>query len=136
MNDYFYGLAVQAANIANSYVENGHIDPKWIYCQWVHETDDFTSDLCIDYKNLGGLTQTTPNDTPQPDGSFWYMQFDSYEDYAEYFGKYLHYYEEDGIYDTNTLEEYAAALKNGGYFGDTLENYIAGCTTAYEESFT
>lgn len=130
VNEYFYNLAERAAALAGEL-----IDPKWIYCQWFHETGGFASELSDTYYNLGGLTQVTPNDTPQPDGTCYYMQFTSYEDYAEYFGKYLRYYEENGIYNAGCLEDYVRALKDGGYFGDTLENYINGCMAVYEASF-
>jgi len=73
------------------------------------------------------LTQTEPNELPQPDGEFYYRKFDTAEDYAEYFGKYLRYYEEDGIYDAQNIDEYVAALKHGQYFGDSYENYVANC---------
>lgn len=133
MNDYFYGLAQRAAAVA---ADRGlNVDPKWIYCQWCHETGDFTSDMCNDYHNLGGLTQTEPNDTPQPDGANYYMQFDSYEAYADYFGKYITWYQENGIYDAQTMEDYITCLKNGGYFGDSLENYLSDCQSIYNETF-
>ncbi|HWR41833.1 hypothetical protein [Sporomusa sp.] len=63
------------------------------------------------------------------------MQFDSYEDYAEYFGKYLKYYEENGIYNSTCIDDYIVALKNGGYFGDSLENYLASVKQIYAENF-
>ena len=134
MNEYFWNLAQVSAQIANE-EHPDVIDPKWILSQWHHETGDFTSEMCNDYHNLGGLTQTTPNDTPQPDGDFWYMQFATFEDCASYFGKYLKYYEENGIFNSTCLEDYVKALKDGGYFGDSLENYIAGCNNAYQEEF-
>lgn len=130
MNEYFYALAKRAAEIAGETIQ-----PEWIYCQWAHETGNFTSDMCTEYHNLGGLTQTEPNDTPQPDGDYYYMQFDSFEDYAEYFGKYLRYYRENGIYEAQDLDGYVKALKDGGYFGDSLENYLAGTHAVYEECF-
>ena len=105
LNEYFYGLAQRAAELAGV-----PIKAEWIYAQWVHETGNFTSDLCINYHNLDGITQTTPNDTPHPDGSCYYMQFDSYEGYAEYFGRYLRYYAEDGAYNAQNLYDYLAAL--------------------------
>ena len=133
MNDYLYELAQRAAAVA---AERGlHVDPKWIYCQWYHETGGFSSELSDQYHNLGGLTQATPNDTPQPDGSNYYMQFDSYENYADYFGKYLTLYQEDGIYDAQTMEDYITCLKHGGYFGDSLEFYLSDCQNIYAETF-
>lgn len=135
VKEYFFTLAEMAATIANSYEGGGNIKPEWIYCQWAHESADFSSELTNANHNLGGLCQTQPNDTPQPDGDQYYINFETFSDYANYFGKYLHYYREDGIYDAQSLEDYVGALKHGGYFGDTLENYIAGCTAVYEENF-
>ena len=137
MNEYFWQLALRAAQVA---AENGlgNIDSRWIYSQWAHETNNFTSAMCVDYKNLGGLTQTEPNDTPQPDGDYYYMQFGNYEDYADYFGRYLRYFIDGGINQASTLEEYITALKNspsGAYFGDSLGNYLAGCEGFYAENF-
>lgn len=134
MNNYFYELAQRAAQVA---AERGlTVDSRWIYCQWAHETGDFSSELSDQYHNLGGLTQTETNDTPQPDGLNYYMQFASFEDYADYFGKYLTYYQENGIYDAQSLEHYVTYLKNGGYFGDSLENYLSDCQSIYAENFS
>lgn len=136
VNEYFWGLAQKAAEIANSLGNgNNNIKPELVYCQFAHETGSFTSDLCTQYNNLGGLTQTEPNDTPQPDGNCYYMQFNSPEAYADYFGRYLRLYEEDGIYSAETIPEYAAALYRGGYFGDAVDNYAAGMLAAYKEAF-
>ena len=110
------------------------IDPKILYAQWAHETGGFTSSLCLEYNNLAGVTQVEPNDLPQPDGSFYYMKFDSLDSWARYFGKFIRLF--DGAAEATTIEEYATALKNEGYFGDSLENYIAGMTAAYEEAFS
>jgi hypothetical protein len=131
MNEYYFGLAKRSAEIVGE-----PIRAEWIYCQWSHETAGFTSELCVDYNNFGGITTSTPNDLPQPDGSMWYRKFESPEDYAEYFGRYLRLYEEDGIYNSTDISSYAAALKHGGYFGDTLENYITGMTAVYQEEFS
>ncbi len=134
MNKYFYELAKQAAAVANEGFGD-IIKPEWIYCQWCHETGGFTSTLASAYYNLGGLTQVTPNDTPQPDGQYYYKQFTSYEAYAEYFGKYLRYYEEDGLYTAGSIDDYIVALKQGGYFGDTLENYLSSVKGIYSANF-
>jgi len=122
--DRYWECAKIASNLSG-------VDARILYSQWFHETAGFTSALCVDYNNLGGITQTEPNDIPQPDGSFYYMQFNCPESYAIYFGKYLRYYPGP----KNTIEEYATVLKDGGYFGDTLGNYIAGMTAAYEDAF-
>ena len=128
INERYFALAQQAAAIAG-------LPAEFVYSQWVHETGNFTSDLCTQYNNLGGLTQAEPNDLPQPDGNCYYMQFNSPEAYADYFGRYLRLYREDGIYEAATIPEYAAALYRGGYFGDTVENYAAGMLAAHKEAF-
>ena len=135
INELYLEAAKESARIANEGYDNNPIDYKILYSQWSHETNGFTSDLCVEYNNLGGVTQTSVNNTPQPDGTCYYMQFESVEEYAEYFGRYLRLYEENGIYDASSIEDYAAALKDGGYFGDTLENYVAGMTAAYNDAF-
>ena len=128
LNELYWEAAKESARISG-------LNAEFIYSQWVHETNGFASDLCVQYNNLGGVTQTSVNNTPQPDGQYYYMQFESVEEYAEYFGRYLRLYEENGIYDATDIESYAAALKDGGYFGDTLENYVAGMTRAYNDAF-
>lgn len=127
-NEYYWNLAQRAAAIAE-------LPAEWIYSQWVHETGDFTSELCRDYNNLGGLTQFAVNNLPQPDGSLYYMEFATPENYADYFGYYLTLYRENGIYEAENILEYATALKEGGYFGDTIENYVAGMESAYADAF-
>jgi hypothetical protein len=136
IDEYFFELAQESADIANA-SGNGdnNIKAEWIYCQWYHESAGFLSDLADANKNLGGLCQTQPNDTPQPDGDQYYMNFPSFKRYAEYFGWYLSQYREDGIYEAQSLDEYVAALKHGGYFGDSYENYIAGCKSVLREEF-
>ena len=137
INGYFYELAKNAAQAA---AEKGiaNIDPRWLYAQWAHESDNFTSKLTMDNHNLGGVTQNTPNDSPQPDGGNYYINFASYEDYANYFGHYLYGFVDGGVDQATTLEEYIIALKNspsGEYFGDSLENYVTDCQRIYDENF-
>lgn len=120
MDDYFYKLAEISAKMV------GHnVQPIYIYAQWAHETANFTSDLCVKHYNLGGITQTVPNHLPQPDGELFYAEFNSYEEFAYYFGKYLRFYAPD-IYKVNSLKSYISVLKDGGYFGDSYENYLKG----------
>lgn len=117
-----YELAIEVANKRN-------IPWYWIYAQWLHETDNFTSYVCTAFNNFSGLKQfrdnNTPLDTRSPEGDN-YQYFDSPESYAEYFAFYLTLYRENGLFEATTVEEYVKALKDGGYFGDTLENYING----------
>lgn len=110
--------------ILERYGENLNAD--LIYSQLAHETGNFTSKLSTDYHNYGGLTQTTPNDLKQPDGENYYMSFDSDESFADYMIDYLYKYKEDGLFNAIDAKSYATALKNGGYFGDSVDNYVAG----------
>lgn len=126
-NDYYWRLAQRSAELAG-------IPAEWIYSQWVHETGNFTSELCLNYNNLGGITQLEKNNLPQPDGNYFYMEFSTAEDYADYFGYYLTLYREDGIYEATDILSYAEALKSGGYFGDSVENYVAGMIAAHNEA--
>lgn len=145
VNPYFFELAKVSAELANEGRDN-IIKPEWIYAQWVHESTNidedsrfcgqpFMSGMALEYNNLAGLTQEAPNSTPQPDGQYFYMQFKNYKAYAEYFGRYLRYYAIDGLYDATSIDDYVAALKHGGYFGDSLETYLARCKAILKETF-
>jgi len=139
MNQYFYELSKQAAQAA---ADRGitNIDPRWIYAQWAHESKDFTSKLFIENKNSGGLTQEENNgdENKQPDGEYWYKIFATYEEYADFFGKYLQGFLDSGVNQATTIVEYITALKlspSGEYFGDDIDNYITNCEYRYKEAF-
>lgn len=135
IKEFFWVLAQRAADKVNEYEGGGNIRPEWIYSQWAHETADFTSELMESNHNLGGLCQIQPNDTPQPDGDQYYINFPDFAAYADYFGWYLSEYRVDGIYEAQSLEDYVRALKHGGYFGDDLDNYLAGTGAVYADNF-
>lgn len=101
-------LAQRASNIAQ-------LPADWIEAQWRHETGDFTSELVAD-NNFGGLKNEW--------GS--YKEFSTPEEFADYFGRYLTLYREDGIYNAVTVDQYVSSLKNGGYFEDNYDNYLNG----------
>ena len=142
MNEQFLDIAKLTADTAH---EAGltNIDYRWIYSQFAHETGEFTSRLCTEDCNLGGLTTDNPTEYElanmgQPDGTMWYKHFDCYEDYARYFGKYLRGYIDGGIDTASTLEDYIHALKyspSGAYFGDDYESYLSDCERIYQEDF-
>ncbi len=130
------------------------VPAEWIYAQWAHESTNvtpgdpdqgkpFCSDLAREQNNFGGLTQVEENDTPQPDGRFYYMKFGSPENYADYFGVYIKKYFPTAA-AAQTLADYVHALKNEtdpdtgeeyAYYGDSEENYLAGTLEAYKEAF-
>lgn len=107
-----------------------YLSPSLIYAQLSHETGGFTSELATKYHNYGGVTQTTPNGLDQPDGSNYYMNFDSDESFVDYMAGYLYKYKENGLFNAYDARSYANALKQGGYFGDDVENYVAGMQNA------
>lgn len=121
----YKALAERSAKIAN-------IPADWIYRQWAHETGNFTSALCLEYNNFGGITTANPTDEElkikQPDGKLWYKVFDSPEAFADYFGKYINRYDEYGVHEATDIRGYVEALSKGGYFGDSVDNYVAGMT--------
>lgn len=104
----------------------GRIATPLIYAQLMHETGGGTSELAQKHHNYAGVTQVEANDLPQPDGSNYYMNFGSDEEFASYFADYLSKYEENGIFNATNTAEYAKALKDGGYYGDTVDNYTSG----------
>lgn len=101
-------------------------DPRFIYAQMYHETGGFSSSLARDYHNYGGVTQTEANDLGQPDGSLYYRKFNSDEDYVDYMVDYYNLYDTDGLFAAKDTRGVARALKQGGYYGDTEENYTTG----------
>ena len=143
MNEYFYNLA-QIAVDAAAEKEITNLDRRWLYCQWAHETNQFTSRLCVEDCNFGGLTTINPTEyetenLQQPDGTLAYKHFDTPEEYASYFGHYLSgYMDGDGVQNATTLEEYIHALKfspSGEYFGDDYQAYLSNCERIYAEEF-
>lgn len=109
-----------------------YLDPNLIWAQWYHETGGFTSELFRTGNNLGGFTTTEDmgDDWRQPDGDLWYKSFSSREEGARFAGAYLANYVENGIADATDPVSYAQALKNGGYYGASVEEYASGLTSA------
>lgn len=109
-----------------------YLDPNLIWAQWYHETGGFTSELFRTGNNLGGFTTTEDmgDDWRQPDGDLWYRPFSSREEGARFAGAYLANYVENGIADATDPVSYAQALKNGGYYEASVEEYASGLTGA------
>ena len=102
------------------------INPEFIYAQWYHESAGFTSRLAKENYNFGGMTQVEPNgeENKQPDGSNYYMQFNSPEDWADYYARYIEYYPE--LKNAQSAYEFASILRSGGYYTDSVDNYTKG----------
>lgn len=148
LNERMFACAQIASGICG-------VPAELLYSQWAHESTNvtpgdpdegkpFCSDLARDQNNFGGLTQEEENDTPQPDGRFFYMKFASPEEYAGYFGRYLKKHFPLAA-KAKTLPDYAYDLKHQpdpdepeaeySYYGDSEETYLAGMCEAYEEAF-
>ena len=124
------------------------IDAKIILSQWIHESNNFTNWGATVANNYAGIKQFRDQpewftgDAESPEGDN-YQVFNSPEEFAVYFGRYLRMYREDGIYDDLSIEGYARALRHGGYYGDmpgmneeeSIQNYINGLKSAYREAF-
>ena len=117
-------MAKEAWSEAQRIAKDLNVDPTIIYGQWYHESGGFSSKLAMENRNLGGLTQTTPNgaENKQPDGGNYYMVFKSIRDYAEYFKRIWG----PDIKGVSSAEQYALKLKQEGYYGDSYQNYVAG----------
>lgn len=110
------------------------IKPEFIYAQWWHETAGFKSSLARDNYNFGGMTQAEPNgeENKQPDGNMYYMQFSSPQEWADYYADYIMH--DDYAYARNAqnVYEFAQGLKDGGYYGASVENYAIGLENGME----
>ena len=102
------------------------IPPEFFLRHWEHETGNFTSELYRDGFNPGGFTTTTDKgaEWKQPDGGNWYIPFSSIEHAKQYMIHYYPLYFEDGMDKARTYRDFVLALKHGGYFTDSVENYM------------
>ena len=102
------------------------LSPEWIWAQLALESGHFSSPLAVEDHNYGGIKATDGAKIAgiSPEGDY-YRHFDSDEEYAQYAASNYNAYGEDGIYNAKNIQEFAAALKHGGYFGSSLESYTA-----------
>jgi len=115
--------------IANWVSQKIGMKPEFAFGQWYHESGGFGSQLARENYNFGGMTQSTPNgaENKQPDGSNYYMQFDSPEQWGEYYAKYINKLDNpDAVKKATNVAEFAQALKNEGYYGASVGEYING----------
>lgn len=129
------GAAAPASTVANSGVLSMKVRAKAeadrvskvtgipadiLYAQWAHETGNFTNRGAKDLNNLAGVN--VPGGKGQD-----YRSFKSLDDFGDYYAKLMR---PNGLYPNaakaKTPEEFAAALKAGGYYADTQSNYTAG----------
>lgn len=95
------------------------VPAEWVFGQWYHETGGFTNRGTTELNNLAGIRYP---------GRKEYRKFDSVDDFADYFSRLLSgpRYSKAGVQNAKSSDEYAAALKKGGYYEDSYENYATG----------
>jgi len=106
-------------SLAASVSQKTGIPASLIYAQWAHETGGFTSNVYKKLDNAAGIRLPGSND---------YKSYASMQDFADDYSKVITQgrYTSRGILGAKTPEDFAAALKSGGYYEDTQENYTAG----------
>lgn len=86
----------------------------FIWAQMAHESGgNFDSYIAVHYHNYAGMGY---------DGSD-YTHYASDEEFAQDYARTLNAYAEDGLFEAQTTEEYAQALKHGGYYSAPVEEY-------------
>lgn len=108
------GLA--GGNIASAIAQRTGLPANLIWAQLAHESDNFSGQLAREDHNYGGITNS--------DGS--YRHFDSDEDFVNFMADYYPKYKENGLYNAKNADEWASALKDGGYFTADLGEYEGG----------
>lgn len=123
------GKGVEAAkSVAKKVGKELGVDPSLVFAQIMHETGGMTSKLANDgSNNLSGIKYVgqsgATRGSASPEGDY-YAKFNSLDDYAKNFADIL---KNDGINSSiKSVDQYAAALKNHGYFTAGLGEYEAG----------
>jgi hypothetical protein len=102
-----------AANIAGQL----GVDPSWVYGQFVHETAGFTNRGAMDLNNLAGIKMPGGKD---------YRKFASMQEFADYYTALLRSSRYAGAPGAKTDADFFKALKSGGYYEDSYDNYLRG----------
>ena len=113
---------------------------KFIVCQAVHETGNFTSGAFRDDHNLFGYSKVVGGkwqgtiETGHGEGGVNYAYYTTVENSINEIIDYYKRRINEG-YKFNdpslTIPVFASELKRAGYYGDTVSNYTAGITRAY-----
>jgi hypothetical protein len=111
------GLSSEAARVANQISGVTGIPAALLYGQFAHETGQFTNRGATQLNNLAGIELPGGGD---------YRKFASLDDFAQYYERLIESPRYRGALSAKTPEDFAAALKAGGYYEDTYENYAAG----------
>ena len=92
------------------------IPAQIIYGQWEHETGNFKNRGARELNNFAGLREKSGE----------YKKFGSMQEFAEFFAAYIPRKYGDAATSARTPEQYAMALKKGGYYEDTYQHYVEG----------
>lgn len=92
------------------------VAPSTIYAQWAHETGNFTNRGARSLNNLAGIRLP---------GSTEYRSFSSLSDFGNYYTGLIQRRYPHAV-GAKSVEQFAGALKSGGYFEDKLSNYTHG----------
>lgn len=111
-------INTQAQQLAQQVSQQTGVPADIIYAQWEHETGGFTNHGATQLNNLAGIN--VPGGKGQD-----YRKFDSLSDFASYYSQLIQN-KYPGARGSSTAEQFAAALKAGGYYSDTESNYAAG----------
>lgn len=114
LGDHAATLAQQAMKYAQQVSSKTGIPADFIWSQWAHETGGFSH--VAKANNLAGIE--LPNKT--------YQAFNSLGDFADRYANILMSKRYSGIADAKTLDQFAAILKRGGYYEDSMSNYLGG----------
>ena len=111
------GIAAQAHTLAGQISASTGISPDILYAQWAHETGNFTNRGATQLNNLAGIKLP---------GSDEYRSFASLQDFGNYYNSLLHSSRYSSALGAKSIDQFASALKQGGYMSDTLNNYERG----------
>ena len=121
--------------------KNTGIPPELIYAQTALESAHFQSALAKEH-NYGGVKSAEGSRDKSGkykwevtgEDSRHHSYFASDEDFANYMSWYYPLYEEDGLLQAKTPEQWARALKHGGYYTADEGEYAAGVKSIIENN--
>jgi len=115
-----------------------------VVAQSRHESDDYRSHVYLTDNNFFGYKRNTLSQwqqvggTQSPEGDH-YAHYETPEDSVHELTHWIFRRQREGKFplDLKVIQtplEYATALKNCGYYGDTLQNYTAGLQKYFSET--
>lgn len=112
-------LMARAWHVAQEVGVIAHVSPKLVFEQFQHETGNFTNRGARELHNFAGIN--VPGGNGQD-----YRKFASDDAMAKYLGHLYSSSRYAGLSQAQTIEQFAEVLHRGGYFTDSLANYVGG----------